>query len=289
MKVFSKINIQKQFGKSRLVTCINIPNLLKNFQLLSFEGISYKEWISFEKNMRLWLEPFINLNGFPYLYPTSGILGGLDYSMAKTNKNSKIFLSDGEFEYISKVYSQIGCLSEMHLNKSDDILKIFYFSNPSAISGKFIKKNDTSCDEVWMDIAYIGTTFLAEKLFLHPKTTKVFFSLNKAFGISSFRIGFLFCKYEDSLQKLLLDKNYINSFGIRISDYLINRFHPLWLVEKHAKAYSNLIDKYNLEATDTILLAESFCDSFSYWKKSHSDKIRIPTGYAINKKVQNER
>ena len=289
MKIFSKTDIQDQFGQSRLVTSINIPNLSKKINSLSFSKISYKKWDSFEKKIRVWLEPFINLDQFPYLYPTAGILGGLDYSIAKMNKSSQLFLSEGEFDYIKRISPETNNALDMYSRKYSDITKIYYITNPSSISGYYIEEFNHPCDEVWMDTAYLGTTFSIKKLFLHPKTTKIFFSLNKAFGIFSFRTGFLFSKDKDMLQELLLNKKYINNFGIRISDYILSNFQPLWLTEQYSKFYFNLMNKYELKPTDTILLAKSSSDAFFYWKKNHSNNFCVPTGYAINKEILNER
>ena len=215
-----------------------ITNELINY--LSKPSIISNELTSYQTDIVEWLSPIIDLSNYK-VYPTNGITEGLNWWMS--HEKRQIVYSPGDYEWVDK----------KNQHQSECIL---YMSNPSSIDGNF--KTIPTHIPVALDLAYIGSTAMPNKIHIPDNVEFVFYSLSKSFGLGNVRTGWIFTKrIEPKLHKLIYRHSYYNHYAHQIAEKSIMEF-PIdysYRIFKHEQ--ERVCHYYDLTPSDCVWLATS--------------------------------
>jgi hypothetical protein len=297
MSIFLDDEILKVFGRSRLIHQIKDPKIQEFLNSPSTETSTFAS----DPTNRLdilrnqWIQGFklpTEIQSFQGAYFVEGILGGLNFSLASLESDRKIFSFEGEFDYIGHVSSSryFPVLKPGAPLPDEAENSVLYFSLPSAIVNSDLNSVFDVAEvfkEVWIDLAYLGTSCPSQLIELPTNTHYVFSSLSKPFGVSELRLGMLFSKSRIQVLEFLKEKHYYNLRSAEIAISLLNNFSPFRCHERNLNAYKRVCESYQLSATDSVLFAMTRSERFQHWRKGSSKLARVPTGQAIQYLYEN--
>lgn len=278
-------SVKRVFGESRLIHAPSffvggVNNELAGVQDLQFGRDELSDLFS---DLKFWLKDFVDLSDFPHVYPQGGIIGAINYSVAELGHRS-IYTLPGEFPYIKELYPNSITLEPAIMNKGKLSDSVFYLSYPSCLDGSVLKDLEQLAElfsEVWIDLAYVGTQFQPIRLIPPENTTRIFFSMSKAFGMGAQRCGFLFSNGPLELLQTLVEKKYFSSYAMRCAEHVIKGY-PLQTAKIFFEAaYHQACKKYDLQKTNTYLIAKTQRSEFDFWKNEELGCNRIPMGRVI--------
>lgn len=140
-----------------------------------------------------------DLNGFGFVYPTSGSSEGIFHILAgmATHGKREINVFNGEYEGYAAQANNLGMRVNV-FDRETDVRKIkpctWFISNPSAVDGNIVPDdilNDlyASGHEVVLDLAYVGTTRPAVFDVGDERVRYAVMSFSKPYGVFRHRIG----------------------------------------------------------------------------------------------------
>jgi hypothetical protein len=185
-----------------------------------------------------YFSPVLDLSGFKFFYPTSGITDGLNcYSLA--NSDSTILVEDGDYGYLNYI----------HRGKSKESV-ISYVSNPCARDGNI--RTHYFGERIILDCAYAGTT--ENRRISIDNVETVFVGLSKTFGIPDARVGFIFSNTPIyPLHSIIYSNLYFNPMSCVLTQTLMNTFELGYM---HRLLHDKQLEASNgLVASDVVFLA----------------------------------
>jgi len=204
-------------------------------------------------NITEWLKPICDLSSFKNRYPLNGITEGLNYWLWQEKRSIEV--RDGEYGWVQG-------------NKTGEVI---YWSYPFAGDGNFY--DIPTHKPVILDLAYCGSTQV-KKIEIPDNVEIVFFGLSKCFGLQNYRIGYMWSKKKiDYLDPLINWAKYYNYYAVSLGDALINNT-SVDLVYNTLRPYqTEICNKLNLIASDTVWLATSSDSVYDSMKRGKTNRL----------------
>ncbi len=209
------------------------------------------------------------ISDFQSRYFTSGSSEGIFHLLAelKAKGKDKIFTFGGEYEGYKEYGKTLGIKTEevnlKRVRLSNLEKGVWFISNPSARDGNIIG-NDTIrkiCDlgnEVFLDLAYVGSTKKYKFDVSHENIPAIFLSFSKPYGVFRFRMGFTFSR--KPINSLYANKWFKDVQRVLTALKIAEEVGPTGLYDKYKEKQSNIINQINQEyglpvkPSDSILL-----------------------------------
>jgi histidinol-phosphate/aromatic aminotransferase/cobyric acid decarboxylase-like protein len=209
------------------------------------------------------------LADFKFRYPTSGSEEGIREIMSDMQCKGvkKIRVFKGEYEGYSAVAATRNIETE-EVPFDVDVSKLtpahWFISNPTARNGTIIPNSRIKeiCDagnQVFYDMAYLGSTRQNVFDIDHENIFATVVSFSKSYGVFYDRIGFAFSKKE--VPCLYANKWFKNLFSLMIAEKIVDTITPNYLYDKYRPLQEEIVRQINkdtglpLKVADALLLA----------------------------------
>jgi len=210
----------------------------------------------FASNITEWLRPVVDLTGFDYLYPVSGITEGLNYWSQQETRT----ISRPKHEYMWLPERETG--------------EVRYISVPDYASGN--NRAIPTDVPVALDLAYVGSCDDSVKITVPDNVEKVFFSLSKCFGVRNYRIGYYWSRNPDfQLERLIGNAKYYNYYSMALGEELIRKIKPTDVNAWLRKYQENICQELNLTASDSVWLATTPDPEYNKFRKGDFNRINL--------------
>jgi len=225
-----------------------VQRLIDNISIDIIKSIPYNTKI------KEWLSPYIDLSNF-IIYPTNGITEGINWWLVNEERKIKKYPND---------YMQVQGHNEG---------EVLYMTTPFNADGAY--KNIPTDIPVVLDMAY----FLSSdpiKINIPDNVEKIFFSLNKCFGLGHIRTGWLFTKKSVPFLNLLTSLgSYYNYYTHSVQETIINNCAPTEIVETFRKYQIKICKKFNLIPSEVVWLGLSTDPVYNKFKHGNINRISI--------------
>lgn len=209
------------------------------------------------------------ISKFRNRYFTSGSSEGIFHALAelKAKGVDRIFTFSGEYEGYKEYGKTLGIETreiDPERTKASNLERgVWFISNPSARDGNIIK-NETireicnSGSQVYLDLAYVGSTKDHAFDVSHENIPAVFMSFSKPYGVFRFRIGFTFSR--EPMDSLYANKWFKDVQRVLTAAKIAEEIGPAALHEryehKQLEIVSSLNQQYglNIQPSDALLL-----------------------------------
>ena len=222
-----------------------------------------------DRIVEVYREVVPGISGFKSRYFTSGSSEGIFHALAelKANGTNKIFTFCGEYEGYKEYGRTLGIKTvEVDLERtrlSDLERGVWFISNPSARDGNIIPDETIKeiCDqgnEVFLDLAYVGSTMDHQFDASHENIPAVFLSFSKPYGVFRFRVGFTFSK--EPMDSLYANRWFKDVQRVLVAAKITEEIGPRQLYRRYEEKQLQIIDHLNQEyglnvhASDALLL-----------------------------------
>jgi len=209
------------------------------------------------------------ISDFRNRYFTSGSSEGIFHALAelKAKGTDKIFTLAGEYEGYKEYGKTLGIETrEVDLDRtriSGLENGIWFISNPSARDGNIIPNETIKeiCDEghqVYLDLAYVGSTKAREFDASHENIPAVFMSFSKPYGVFRFRVGFTFAR--EPMDSLYANKWFKDIQRVLTAVKIAEEIGPKGLHERYEAKQSQIVRslnqqyELNIQPSDALLL-----------------------------------
>jgi len=215
-------------------------------------------------------EPVVSgISDFRNRYFTSGSSEGIFHALAelKAKGVDRIFTLAGEYEG----YKEYGKTLDIETQEVDltrtkigNLEKgVWFISNPSARDGNIISNETIKeiCDgghQVYLDLAYVGSTKAHEFDASHENIPAVFMSFSKPYGVFRFRVGFTFAR--EPMDSLYANKWFKDIQRVLTAVKIAEEIGPKGLHERYESKQSQIVRilnqqyELNIKPSDALLL-----------------------------------
>ncbi len=214
-------------------------------------------------------EPVVRgLSGFRYRYFTSGSSEGIFHVLSELRAKgiNKIFTFDGEYEGYKEYGKTLDILTE-EVEKETETKNLktgrYFISNPSASDGNIVSNEGINnvCEEgnqVYLDLAYVGSTKKHRFDASHENIKALFLSFSKPYGIFRFRVGFTFSRAP--IDSLYGNKWFKDISRVLAAVKIAEEIGPAGLHDKYHKKQECIVNSINVrhglnvEPSDALIL-----------------------------------
>jgi len=230
--------------------------------------------------LRRWLNPVVDLSGFPHAYHVNGTHNSIERWLA--GEKRPIFCFRGEYPYAAALTDRINTVDSV-----DQIPEhaVVYLSNPFSSTGRYDHRYHQITCPVVLDLAYVGTTD-QHSIEITSNTEQVFWSASKCFGLGCFRTGYRFTRAADPMQDILARVGYANWSSVRMLRLALETYGPFDTWQLLREHYQSILSCNDLEPSHSYLLGISH-DQQQHGVFAREDgTLRVPVGRVLDSMVQ---
>jgi hypothetical protein len=202
-----------------------------------------------------YLQPYVDLSAFEYVYPVNGITEALNYWQWQETRSIEI--AAGDYQWVT----------------GKPAGEVIYVSNPASYDGNF---RDVPDDRpVALDLAYLLST-APQRITVTDNVERVFFSFSKCFGLRNYRIGYYFSRQPDQrLQALHQSAKYYNYYSMGLGEHLMNTVDP-GVVYRTLEPYQyKICNELDFQPSDAVWLANTQNPVYNKFKRNYTNRICI--------------
>jgi hypothetical protein len=247
----------KEFLKSRIDFFKN-----NNNNAMKYIASSYSDFISaFEKSIEQ--HRFVTINGLDQFKQKDVIIGCQHFidQLIMTYGLDNLQVFKGGYNYYRRLNPKIKHITVDTMEAGKPLILEHPFpsvgdSHPNY--EKIIDKANQIGTHVYLDCAWLPTSWDLKLNLNQPCIKGLCISLSKPFGLHWNRIGVRWLK-EETFDTIAIENKFgmISYSNIMIGMYYLNKFPIDYLIKKYRKSYFDLCEKHDLKPAKTLISAYS--------------------------------